>query len=83
MVVLEADLVRVTGTGGSGSFDGVRAGYFVGLEVQASAGVIACGADKVRDSGFAFDSVADIAFVIEWGTVGLIQFLGLYHVTMA
>ncbi len=40
-------------------------GSKVGFEVQASTGVIACGADEVRDSGWArVNSAADIAFVI-------------------
>lgn len=73
MVVLEAELSRATGTGGDGVVDyavtegscgAVVACQFVGLEVQASAGVIACGADEVRILGWArVNSAADLAFV--------------------
>jgi hypothetical protein len=76
MVVLEAELIRATGTGDHGVGQSCKAGndgawiegaacQFVGFEVQASTGVIACGADEVRDSGWApVNSAADIAFVI-------------------
>ncbi len=76
MVVLEAELIRAAGTGGNGVGESYKAGndgawvegaacQFVGFEVQASTGVIACGADEVRDSGWArVNSAADIAFVI-------------------